>query len=122
MSLSEEQIDYIAATTHQANKLYCQALGDYSQVDWDEAPEWQKQSARNGVVFIFDNPEAPVSANHESWMKEKEENGWVYGHVKDPEKKEHPCMVPFDQLPESQQFKDTLFRMAFVNGLAMFVE
>jgi len=30
--------------------------------------------------------------------------------VKDTEKKEHPCIVPFDQLPREQQAKDYLFR------------
>jgi hypothetical protein len=53
---------------------------------------------------------APASASHENWMKEKEADGWKYGTIKDPEKKEHPCIVPFEQLPKEQQFKDHLFR------------
>lgn len=28
---------------------------------------------------------------------------------KDPEKKVHPCMVPYDQLPKEQQVKDAIF-------------
>jgi len=38
--------------------------------------------------------------SHESWMKVKEIDGWKWGPVKDPEKKEHPCMVPFSELPK----------------------
>jgi hypothetical protein len=37
-------------------------------------------------------------------------DGWKYGPVKYPEKKEHPCMVPFAELPKEQQLKDALFR------------
>ena len=47
--------------------------------------------------------------SHRSWLAEKEGDGWVYGPVKDPERKEHPCMVPFGQLPKDQQAKDFLF-------------
>nr|WP_262568797.1 hypothetical protein [Endozoicomonas gorgoniicola] len=34
----------------------------------------------------------------------------MYGEVKDPAKKEHPCVVPFSKLPVEQQAKDFLFR------------
>jgi hypothetical protein len=43
-------------------------------------------------------------------------DGWVYGEVKDAEKKTHPCLVPFDQLPLFQQKKDKLF-CAIVDAL-----
>lgn len=44
-------------------------------------------------------------------------DGWEYGPVKDPEAKEHPCLVPFSDLPREQQAKDFLFR-AVVRALA----
>jgi hypothetical protein len=43
-------------------------------------------------------------------MREKVEGGWKYGETKDPEAKTHPCIVPFEDLPAEQQFKDKLFR------------
>jgi hypothetical protein len=49
-------------------------------------------------------------------MKQKVDEGWVYGAVKDPEAKTHPCIVPFDQLPREQQAKDFIFR-AVVHAL-----
>lgn len=107
MNISIEQI---AKICHQANKAYCEAVGDNSQVDWENAPEWQRQSAINGVQFNLDNLDAPASASHDSWLKEKLENGWKYGETKDPEKKEHPCCFPYDQLPEYQKVKDSLFK------------
>ena len=100
--------EQIAKVCHEANRAYCQAIGDMSQPTWEEAPDWQKTSARNGVLHA-QNPLAKPSDSHEGWLKEKEETGWKYGPTKDPAKKEHPCFLPFDQLPEEQKKKDTLF-------------
>lgn len=108
--LSNNMVDRLARTTHEANRAWCALNGDDSQAPWDEAPDWQKTSFRNGVVFHLANPNATDSASHENWMIEKLEGGWTYGDVKDPEAKTHPCLVPFDQLPPAQQFKDRLFR------------
>lgn len=99
----------IAMVCHEANRAYCNALGDTSQLPWNEAEQWQRDSAIKGVEFRLENPYAPPSASHESWLKEKEETGWKYGPVKDVEKKEHPCFVPYDELPEADKLKDALF-------------
>lgn len=103
-------IEDIARICHQANKAFCEAIGDFSQDDWECAPDWQRESAMNGVKLLIDNPHVPASHMHTSWMKEKIESGWKYGPVKDPEKKEHPCIVDFDKLPAEQQAKDYLFK------------
>ena len=62
-----------------------------------------------GVEFIRSNPDAKPSASHESWLKQKEADGWRYGVVKNADKKEHPCDVPYDQLPVEQKAKDYIF-------------
>lgn len=103
-------IDLTPMVCHEANRAYCRAIGDNSQPSWDDAPEWQKKSAVEGVRFCRENPDAPPSANHDSWLKVKEADGWKYGAVKDADKKEHPCFVPYDQLPVEQQRKDALFK------------
>jgi len=30
----------IAKVAYQVNKAYCESLGDTSQVNWDDCPEW----------------------------------------------------------------------------------
>jgi hypothetical protein len=42
----------IARVCHEVNRAYCTSLGDESQLPWDSAPQWQKDSAINGVRFI----------------------------------------------------------------------
>lgn len=100
----------IARITHELNRAYCHSLGDDSQPAWENAPDWQRDSAIAGVRFHIDNPDADDAASHNSWLDQKSADGWVYGPVKDPAKKEHPCMVPFGDLPLDQQIKDKLFR------------
>lgn len=102
-------VEKIAAVAHEANRAFCQELGDVSQPAWECAPEWQRTSAINGVKFHMANPDAKPSHSHEEWLKEKEATGWKFGPVKDAGKKEHPCMVPYDQLPDDQKAKDALF-------------
>lgn len=40
---------------------------------------------------------------HDSWKEIKSRDGWVYGKVKDSEKKTHPCMVEYDDLPKNKK-------------------
>lgn len=103
-------IENIAQVAHEINKAYCEAIGDNSQPTWENAPEWQKSSAIQGVKFHLENPNAGPDASHNSWLKQKEEEGWKYGPVKNPETKEHPCYVPYEQLPTEQKAKDYLFK------------
>jgi hypothetical protein len=56
------------------------------------------------------------SAQHEAWCDHKIADGWKYGPVKDAGKKEHPCLVPYDELPPEQKAKDYVFR-AIVTSL-----
>ena len=100
-------IEACARAAHEANRAYCLALGDLSQPSWEEAPEWQKSSAHNGVrgALAGNTPEQ----SHESWLSEKEATGWAYGPVKDPEAKLHPCFVPYSELPPAQRAKDSIF-------------
>lgn len=107
----------IARVCHEVNRAYCQALGDNSQPTWEDAPEWQRSSALAGVQMHTDKPDASPAASHDCWLEEKRAAGWKYGPVKDPAKKEHPCFVPFDELPRDQQAKDFIFR-AVVHALA----
>jgi hypothetical protein len=103
-------ITQIASFCHEMNRIWCEANGDHSQKTWEEAEEWQKESAIAGVRFALNNPDAPISAQHDAWMADKIADGWVYGEIKDAEKKTHPCIVPFDELPVFQQKKDEIFR------------
>lgn len=106
----------IAKVCHETNKAFCESLGDLSQKHWDEAEQWQRDSAVKGVEFKLNNPNATPSDQHDSWVIEKISTGWKYGPVKNAEIKEHPCIVPYSELPLEQRIKDHLF-VAVVNQM-----
>lgn len=116
--MTEEQI---AELCHAVNAAYCRLLGDASQPSWEQAPQWMRESALDGVRFHLRNPRAAPSASHYNWMRTKLAEGWRYGPVKDPERKEHPCLVAFGLLPPEQQAKDALFTYT-VRALAPLLE
>ena len=108
--MDRQALELIAArTAHEANRIYCQGLGDFSQPEWANAPDWQKNSAIAGVLAVAANPGITPAEQHEDWLAHKEADGWVYGETKDAEAKTHPCMVPYTDLPKEQQTKDHLF-------------
>lgn len=43
---------------------------------------------------------------HETWAKTRISQGWTYGEQRDDEKKTHPCLVPYEELPEEEKEYD----------------
>lgn len=60
-----------------------------------------KDDLNNLVDFLAKN-------THDNWAKERIKEGWKYGHKRDDRKKEHPCLVPYEELPESEKEHDRI--------------
>lgn len=43
---------------------------------------------------------------HNVWAETRISQGWKYGKKRDDEKKTHPCLVPYDELPEEEKEYD----------------
>lgn len=43
---------------------------------------------------------------HNVWAKTRIEQGWTYGPKRNDTEKKHPCLVPYDQLPEEEKVYD----------------
>lgn len=79
---------------------------------------------RHAINFFLTGEHSAEDA-HENWLIEKMADGWIYGHAKEPEKKQHPCICSFATLPKAQQMKYKIcktvvdmFRKSVVNRLA----
>lgn len=99
----------IARVCHEVNKAYCKSIGDDSQKSWNDCALWQRESAIAGVEYKLKNPDVTPEDQHNAWCKDKITAGWIFGLVKDSEKKTHPCLVSYDKLPQAQKAKDYLF-------------
>lgn len=104
--MDEAKILLTAKMAHEVNRIWCAHLGE-DQPTWENAPEWQHESAKAGVraALTGSTPEK----QHIAWLEDKLANGWSYGPVKDANLKTHPCMTPYQYLPREQQIKDLLF-------------
>jgi hypothetical protein len=43
---------------------------------------------------------------HDHWARQRMGEGWTFGPERNDVRKEHPCLVPYDQLPESEKEYD----------------
>lgn len=105
-----------AQACHEINRIYCAAIGDDSQPPWDEAPDWQRVSAVEAVESVLKNPDQTPEDQHNAWMRHKYLEGWVYGPEKNADRKTHPCLVSYSQLPASERAKDDLL-LAVIRGV-----
>jgi RyR domain len=107
------QIEDAARIAHEVNRAYVYATTNLLSEAWEDAPQWQKDSAIAGIKLHWDAAAQGHIVHpwesHESWLRQKMAEGWKYGPVKDPGKKEHPCFLPYKDLPPDQQAKDHLF-------------
>lgn len=105
-----DTIDAIAAVCHEANRAYCDTLGDFSHAPWALAPEHAKVSARRGVAALIVDATLTPERQHALWMADKIRDGWTYGPVKDVEQKTHPSLRPYNELTIEERRKDALFQ------------
>lgn len=124
------RIEILVAACHSAWYAYAVlALGEPGE-PWDAAPEWQRESIRDGVRFwdlwarTYERQVAQATcseevrdnfakASHTNWVDHKMREGWTYGEVKDVETKQHPCLVKYEALPEAQKKKDRAVIQAY---------
>ncbi len=108
---TERIVEEVARIAHEVNRGYCESLGDTSQPSWADAPDWQRDSLIAGVRAHLSNPDMTPEDSHRLWWERKNNDGWVFGEEKDPEKKTHPCMIlPYEALSQEHRAKDFIFK------------
>lgn len=43
---------------------------------------------------------------HEVWAQSRLDQGWTYGNERSDVLKQHPCLIPYDELPETEKAYD----------------
>jgi hypothetical protein len=70
-----------ARVAHEANRVYCIAIGDDSQLPWEQTPESIRASAIDGVSKALAG--ATPREQHDAWCAFKRADGWTHGATKD---------------------------------------
>lgn len=55
---------------------------------------------------IIELSEKIAKNTHEVWSAGRVRDGWTYGPVRDDAKREHPCLIPYEELSESEKEYD----------------
>lgn len=102
-------ISRLAQAVSEANSVYRQYATNEPGRPWmtmtnDEQRELVLAVGRT-LELRTDTPEAC----HVEWMKVREAEGWKYGEVLNPEAKESPYMMPWDQLIPEGKAKAELY-------------
>ena len=69
-------------------------------------PKPIKTSAIELSKDIVELTERLAENTHEVWARERMGQGWRYGEKRDDEHKLHPCLIPYEDLPESEKDYD----------------
>jgi len=104
----DREFEPIARVVHAAIRAWARANGQSDIPDWNSAPDWMQESTFASIRFVIANPGAGPGAQHVQWMEQRKAQGWTYAETRDDTTKRHPMLLPFDQLPEMEQKKDSL--------------
>ena len=55
---------------------------------------------------IYDLAELLAKNTHDIWAQGRIASGWTYGEKRDDDKKQTPCLVEYEELPESEKEYD----------------
>jgi RyR domain len=54
---------------------------------------------------------------HEAWVDIRVAQRWTYGPHRNDDRREHPCLVPYDDLPEEEQSTDREMALAALRAI-----
>jgi hypothetical protein len=90
----------VAQVVHEANRTWDAVRGVVPGAPWDQAQDWKRSTAVEGVKLALAGAEPPEL--HEAWRAAKLAQGWTPGAVKDPQAKTDPMLVPYQDLSDEQ--------------------
>ncbi len=97
----------IASICYAAARVVGASAGQDIPV-WSRANANEKLWIRGSVACCLKEPEASLEARHQRWTTAMDLAEWKHGKVLDYEKKIHPYLVPFLELPGEERFRRQL--------------
>ena len=99
--LTDEDLARICHEAHLALRIGLNDSAD--DAHFDALPQWRKDLVTGEVRMIREGKShAEV---HQAWVDRLREKGWRWGIYRDVQLKQHPNLVPYDDLPVSEKAK-----------------
>jgi len=108
----------VEACARVGYEVYRTGFDDPAKLEWDAAEEDDRKVARDMAVVVLSG--VTPEQEHARWLARKADEGWSLGEL-DEERRLHPNMVPYEQLPDGQRLLDRLF-VAAVTSVARAVD
>jgi len=106
--LTVHELDLVTRAAHEVDRSWNEVIGAHVNKQWEVLTEKEQQTAKNAVIGVITH-DFNAEQTHVSWVAEKKSQGWTYGEVKDLERKTHPCLVSWAELPIEFRVKDELW-------------
>lgn len=107
------EIKDIAQVAHELNRSYSFIVygPDYDNIKpFPELDEQELERIMGAVEREIKTPTKDNRQSHDRWVVARISDGWEYGEKLDREKKIHPNLRPYDELPASEKLKDHIFK------------
>jgi len=69
---------------------------------------------------VLDLTEILAENVHEIWSQQRLNDGWKYGPRRNDARREHPCLIPYSELPESEKTYDRNTAMETLKAIIAF--
>ncbi|MDP3443372.1 MAG: RyR domain-containing protein [Ignavibacteria bacterium] len=66
---------------------------------------------------LYDLIEILAKNTHEVWAESRIKDGWTYGVNRDDVLKQHPCLLPYEEIPESEKEYDKTISLSIIKLL-----
>ncbi len=108
------KIEQISRLTHEADRAIRSSMGQ-EILGWDRLEATLKLGWRSKVA-AFKGPDGITPMmRHESWVSDMTAAGWTLDAVTDGDKKTHPAICPYGDLPDQVHLLDGVF-IALINA------
>lgn len=101
-------VNLCCRAAYEASRAWCHSIGDDSHKPFDDLSTAEKAPIRESVIGILQG-NIPEQI-HEDWRRRKIADGWSYGSEKDEERRSHPALLPYAELPLEQRVKNDIWR------------
>ena len=100
--------EVIAKITHAVDRIIRASMGQ-TILPWDRHEAGLKTEWRAKIGALKGSDSITPQMRHESWAQDMIKAGWVQGDKVDHDKKTHPSICSYEDLPEQVHLLDEVF-------------